>query len=74
MTSIEGIQPGESLDNPKCSCGAEVNDAGELCRSCDLNENGPPDQYWEDRAESADLARERGNQELRDAGRGHLVR
>lgn len=51
-----------------------ANRTDRLCASCDRIENGPSDQDQEDAAESADLARERGNQELRDAGRGHLVR
>lgn len=61
---------------PYCAeCGENaVSKMGSWCRDCDRAANGPSDQDQEDAAESHDLARERDNQDLRDAGRGHLVR
>ena len=50
-----------------------VSKAAAMNRARDRAENGPSDQEQEG-AEANDLARERENRDLVDAGRGHLVR
>ena len=68
--------PKAYTDDETCTrCGEETDDADSdgLCRDCHMGEHGPPDSYWEGRDNSGPYEPPGYAQNLRDAGRGHLL-